>query len=243
MGALDRQPWRPAVGPGTARGEAGLYVAVDGYARIGEDALRALREAARRDRGAYLLSGIPVAGRTAAATAAATLAGGVANGQLFAMSPAFVRRFNELGLHLPVQLYRGDGLLGSMAAHDFRPTVAPWDTSRVMGVAAAHFQFRPLSWWRARDLRRYYARSIRQARGRMENAAIKEIIYRDRNGYAALPDNANAMLESWLARHRPEPRTALEAYFMHRAVAVVRQAERFGALPPRLEYSRAPGCA
>lgn len=220
-------------------GEAGLYVAVDGYAAINEDALRALREAAQRNSRAYLLSGVPAAGRMAAGTTAATLAGGVVNGQLFAMSPVFVRRFNELGLRLPVQLYRGDGLLGSMAAHDFRPTEAPWDTARVVGVAAARFHFRPLSWWRGRDIRRHYARSIRQVRGRMENAAIKEIIYRD--GYAALPGNANAMLEAWLARHRPEPRTALEAYLTRRAVAAIRQAERFGALPSRLELSRAPG--
>ena len=220
-------------------GEAKLYVAVDGYAEIGDGALRALRDAAEQHPQAHIASGVPTAGRSAAATAAATLAGGVVNGQLYAMSAGFVRRFAELGVRLPVQLYRGDGLLGSIAAHDFRPTETTWDSQRVIGVAAATFRFRPLSWWRWRDVRRQYARWVRQARGRIENAAIQEIIYRD--GYQALPENANAMIETWLASHRPEPRSPAEAYFTRRAIEALRRAPRLGAMPAEPLFARRPG--
>lgn len=220
------------------RGHAKLYVAVDGYAEIGDGSLRALREAFEQHPQAHIASGIPTAGRSAAATTRATLAGGVVNGQLYAMSPLFVRQFSERGLHLPVQLYRGDGLLGSIAAHDFRPTETDWDAQRVIGVSSASFRFRPLSWWRWRDVRRQYARWVRQARGLLENAAIKEIIYRD--GYEALPDNANGMIEDWLAKHRPQPRTAAEAYFTRRAIHALRSGPRLGAMAAEPVFSRQP---
>jgi len=58
--------------------------------------------------------------------------------------------------------------------------------------------------------------TIRQARGRFENEAIKSIIYT--RGYTALPDNANDMIRDWLTSHGLKPRSWRERYFMRLAL-------------------------
>lgn len=196
--------------------DARTYVFVDAYAKIGPEALRAMTAALGANPNALIATGVPTSGRSAEAARAKTLQGGVVNGQLYAMTPEFVNRFVAAGLRLPVQLYRGDGLLGSMAAHDLDAAVTKWDSTRIVGVAEASFEISPLSILKWRDIRRQYRREIRQARGRLENEAIKSIIYAD--GYAALPGNANDMVVRWLKSHRPEPKSLQERYFIRLAL-------------------------
>ena len=51
------------------------------------------------------------------------------------------------------------------------------------------------------DLRRQFRRKLRQMRGQLQNAAISELIYRA--GYEGLPEDADEMVESFLANHAP----------------------------------------
>ncbi len=165
---------------------------------------------------ALIASGVPTTGRSANATRAKTLQGGVVNGQFYAITPEFANRFVAAGFRLPLQLYRGDGLLGSMAAHDFDASATEWDNARVVGVGEATFEISPLSVLKWRDIRRQYRREIRQARGRLENEAVKSIIYA--SGYAALPGNANDMIKDWLKSHGLKPRSLREGYFLRLAL-------------------------
>ena len=51
------------------------------------------------------------------------------------------------------------------------------------------------------DVRRHLRRKVRQMRGRIQNAAIKDLIYRA--GYEGLPEDADELVESYLAVHGP----------------------------------------
>ena len=219
------------------RPEADGYFFVDAYARVGAGALDAMTQHFSDHPDAHITTGVPVNGRSAEASTAAILRGAAVNGQLYAMRPGFVERIVAAGLRLPLALYRGDPLLASMAAHDLDALGTKWSDSRVAGVARATFEISPLSIFRWSDVKRQFHREIRQARGRMENAAIKSIIYE--RGYAALPDDANAMIRNWLRRHAPEPRSLRERMFTRLALRHLALARNFRPedLVPTLAFS------
>jgi hypothetical protein len=195
------------------RSPAHAYAGVDGYAVVSACAFAAMAEKLANDPHALAVTGVSRNGRTMAAATARTLqVGGQLHGQLHALRPDFIDRIVARGIRLPIGLYRGDGLLGSMAAHDLDPTRTPWDNARIVGVPDATYEIATLSLRKPSDIRRQLRRMVRQARGRVENAAIKEIIYR--SGYEALPAFADDMLRANLAAHG-RPAVALsEAPFM-----------------------------
>ncbi len=189
------------------RAEADLYFFVDGYVTIGPAALRATAARLADCPDAVAATGVAGNGRTETRSARRTVeVGGVMHGQFYALTPDFVRRMVRDGIRLPVGLYRGDGLLGSMAAHDLDAVGQPWMNSRLIGVAEATFEIDALSLFRWRDLRRQFRRKIRQMRGRLESAAIKQVIYA--GGYAALPPFADDMIRDFLAAN-PVPAVSL----------------------------------
>lgn len=214
------------------RRNARVHIGIDAYTKIGEGSFRAIADAFDADQHALIASALPVSGRSATVFAANTMKGGLTNGQCYGLRPDFVDRLVEAGYRLPLQLYRGDGLLGSMAAHDLDALNKPWDNTRLIGVAGASFAFTPLSIFKSRDIRRQYNREIRQARGRMENAAIKSIIYTD--GYGALPENANNMIKDWLKTNQPLIRSIREKYFTSLAVRQLSFSENIQAVIPSI---------
>ncbi len=177
---------------------AQMHVFVDGYAAVTPSTLRALSDALAHNPRAMAASGVAGNGRTMAQATEETLQkGGRLHGQLHAFRPDFLARMVAGGLRLPTGLYRGDGLLGSMACHNLDALGEPWDDHRIAGAAGAVFMIPPLSPWRPSDILRQLRRMVRQARGRLENAAIKSIIYK--SGYAGLPAHADDMIAAWLA--------------------------------------------
>ncbi len=184
----------------TIREDASLYFCVDGYVTIAPDSLAAMATRLRESPRALAASGVASNGRTARAMARRVVdEGGVLQGQFHALRPDFVRRIVDGGIRLPIGLYRGDGLLGSMAAHDLDPVHNAWDNARIAGVAEARFEIDALSMLRWRDLRRQFRRKVRQMRGRVENAAIKRLV--QVGGYQALPRFADDMIGDYLAEH------------------------------------------
>ncbi len=183
----------------TLREPADLHVFVDGYAVMGDHALVALGAALDRSPDAQAATGVATGSGSMAALTGATLReGGRLHGQLHALRPSFVDRLTAAGLRLPIGLYRGDGLLGSMICHDLDPLGTPWDPHRIVGAAEATYCLPRLKPWRPADARRVFRRRVRQMRGRMENAAIKSIIYTQ--GYEGLPEFADDMIADWLAQ-------------------------------------------
>jgi hypothetical protein len=205
------------------RAPAGNYGCVDAYAVIGPDSLSGFARAFADRPEARLATGIAINGRSEPLSAERTLTvGGVTHGQLYAPGRDFLGRLTGHGLRLPIGLYRGDGLLGSMAAHDLDPLAQPWENCRVIGVKEATYEIASLSPFRPADVRRHLRRSVNHMRGRLETAAIKEIIYT--NGYAALPEHADDMIRAFLALHGPPPTPLRDRPFMAAALRQVRNA-------------------
>ncbi len=218
------------------RRNARVHIGVDAYTRIGEGSFRAIADAFDADPHALIASALPVSGRSATMVAANTMKGGMINGQCYGLRPDFVDRLVEAGYRLPLQLYRVDGLLGSMAAHDLDALNKPWDNTRLIGVKGASFALTPLSIFKWRDIRRQYNREIRQARGRMENAAIKALIYK--GGYESLPDNANDMIKPYFETNRVECPSIRSTFFMNLAIKLSRIDMVVKSVAPVLVFGR-----
>ncbi len=199
------------------------YCCVDAYAVIGPDTLAGFAQTLSSRQEARLATGIAINGRSEPLAVEKTLtAGGVVHGQLYAPQRQFIERLTKQGLRLPLGLYRGDGLLGSMAAHDLDPLARPWDNKRVVGVKQATYAIQPLSPLNPRDVQRHLRRSVRHMRGRLENAAIQRIIYA--GGYAALPQHADDMVRAFLAEHGPPATPLADRPFMSLALHHARHA-------------------
>lgn len=208
------------------REPARLYAFVDGYVRISPTALHDLDASLAAHPHAMAATGVALNGRTQVAVAQRTLKqGGMLHGQLHAIRPDFLNRMMERGLRFPVGLYSGDGLMGSMAMYNLDALGKPhWDTSRIVAVPHATYEIASLSVLKPRDLQRQFRRKVRQMRGRLQNAAIKHIIFQ--SGYAGLPDNADEMVRTYLTTH-PVPRQSMvDRPFMALALRQIRDAVR-----------------
>ena len=189
------------------RGDAEHYVFVDAYVTISPESLAGIARTHETRPDVNVTTGIAINGRTEAKSARVTLEqGGTIHGQLYAMPRGFLDRITALGIRLPVGLYRGDSIIGTMACHDLDPPSHPWTNAHLLGVAEATYAIDTLSIFRPADIRRQFRRKIRQMRGVLENEAVKTIIYA--GGYTALPGNADDMIRQYIDQHGI-PRVAL----------------------------------
>lgn len=206
------------------RAPARIYANVDGYAVIGASAFHAMEERLRSAPHAVAVTGVAANGRTMRKMGAQALrTGGVLHGQLHALRPEFLDRMTALGLRLPVGLYRGDGLLGSMAAHDFAPLSTPWDDSRIAAETRATFTLPSLSLLNRSDVERLFRRRVKQMQGLVENKAIASVICR--SGYEALPEHVTDLIRTYLEDHGAPRVSPLEAPFQSLALSLAEKAE------------------
>jgi len=205
------------------RAPSRFHCCVDAYVTIGPATLSGFAHCWATHPEARAVTGICLNGRSEALASAQILSiGGALRGQLFSLQREFIDRFTSQGLRLPVGMYRGDGLLGSMAAHDLDSLGQPWDNTRIVGVRTATYEIETLSVFRLRDWHRQFRRKIRQMRGQIENAAVKRIIYR--YGYAALPHYADEMIADFLAEEGLPASSLSDFPFMRLALRQHRRA-------------------
>ena len=199
------------------RSPARAYAAVDGYVSVSADTFYMMKQKLEANPRAAILAGVAANGRTETRSIRETIAvGGKLHGQLYGIRPDFLDRMVTRGIKIPVGLYRGDGLLGSMAAHNLDPLTEPWDNTRLPGVEGATYEIQSLSPFKPAHLRRQLRRMVRQMRGTIESAAIKSIIYK--SGYEGLPNDADAMIRDYLATHGAPPASPIARIFLKMAI-------------------------
>ena len=215
---------------------ARLFFFADGYVKIHPNAMRHLEKCLQEDPYPHIASALWTNGRSAKMLQAQVMRGGSVTGGLFAARPEFLDRLRDENIRMPVGLYRGDGLISSWANNDLDGIGHPWDVRRVKGVAEASFEISALSAWRWKDIVRQFRREIRQARGDMENGAIKVRIRAE--GFRGLPAHADDLIRSWKPRKGDLPGSLRKRFFR---LLALRQLQRFSppsaqALEPHLVF-------
>jgi hypothetical protein len=188
------------------RDPAAMHVFVDAYAAVAPDALRYLARRLDDSPGANGAAAVPSTGRSAAKLSQELQKYPGFHGSLFALRGSFVERIAARGLRLPYGMYRGDGLMGSLALHDLDALGGGWEGTRIAVEPRATWMGPVLRPWRWQDARRQWRRMVQQGRGRLQWPAIRDVIYdRDRPadsaGFAALPGAADPLTLDWLARN------------------------------------------
>jgi len=189
-----------------------FHAFVDAYVRVKPNAIPLLVEALEGNPRAVAATGVPSMGRQARALATEMNLRGGLHGSLHVLRGTFVERIRSAGIRLPIGLYRGDGLIGSMAMHDLAPLETPFDKTLIEVVGDATWEFNPLNPLNLADMKRYWRRRIRQARGRYENAYLKTRIYT--GGYTSLPIHLDEALLAFMRNPTVKPRSMEEAFFM-----------------------------
>jgi len=204
---------------------ARMYAFIDGYVRISPTALQGLEDCLATQPFAMAATGVAINGRTMHLATKKTLEqGGVLHGQLHALRPEFLDRMVERQIRLPIGTYSGDGLMGSMAAHNLKAPEQPWDNGRIIGVREATYEIAALSLFRPRDLQRQFRRKVRQMRGRLQQQALKTIIYGD--GFAGLPADADDLVRDHLSTHGVPAASIADRPFMALALRQIRVARK-----------------
>jgi glycosyltransferase involved in cell wall biosynthesis len=140
------------------------------------------------------------------------------HGSLHALRGTFVDRLRDRNIRLPIGLYWGDGLIGAMAHYDLDVIKNSWDNSRVLQVSSAVARYRKRRFWRRHDVMRHARRLVRQAQGRMQNAALKELV--KSTNFEGLPRYAPPMVVEWVDRdpttRKPRPHINPIGYLAYR---------------------------
>ncbi len=181
---------------------ADIFFFIDGYARISEYSLRNMAATLMACPMANAVGAFPLAGRSAAAQRQSMREYRDFHGSLFGLRGTFVERIRSQNLRLPVGLYRGDGLLGSMVRYDLDAVGDAWIPERVVLCESAGWTVPQPSALKIKDYIRFFRRRVQQARGRIEISAINRII--SANNFSGLPKYADDMLIEYL-RNDPLP--------------------------------------
>ena len=201
---------------------ADMFFFVDGYAMVDEIAFIELKRRLDEHGSANAAAAVPSTGRSSSRIRDEMLQHGGLHGSLFVLRRSFIERLVYMRLRLPIGLYRGDGLIGAFISRDLDPK-NPWRPLLFcLIVPTATWRTVPLSIWRWRDLVRHWRRLIRQARGRLENEAIKQVIYT--HGYAGLPQHADDLIRVQLAEHGVPTTSLIDRFFMMLAIRDHRRA-------------------
>ena len=109
-----------------------------------------------------------------------------------------MNELRERGFRLPIGLYRTDSLIGAVIAFGLDPVNGSWAPGRTVVVPGATWTFKTNSLWTAKDLVRHWKRMVRQARGVLENIAVRQHMAVEKKSPETLPAIADDLIRLWI---------------------------------------------
>jgi hypothetical protein len=126
---------------------------------------------------------------------------GALSGNMHALRGSTVSALRERGIRLPLGYYWVDGLTGGILNYRFDPARHSWSPDNIVRNPQASWTTRQKSPWRIQDLRDQYNRMKRQARGRVENLAVRDHLTVRRDSPANFPATARQLFVDWMRNH------------------------------------------
>jgi hypothetical protein len=170
---------------------------LDGYAQVMPDAFQHLSETLN-ERPEALAS---TAGFRANNPRPAPPAPGALSGNMHALRGSTMSTFRDRGIRLPLGYYWVDGLTGGILNYRFDPAQHPWNPDNIVRSPKASWMTRQKSLWRVQDLQDQFNRMKRQARGRVENLAVRDHLSIRRDSPANFPATARQLFIDWMCSH------------------------------------------
>ncbi len=178
-------------------GQAPAYF-VDGYVRVRADAPTLLAQALATHPEALAATGVPGSGRTAARLRAQMRAEGGLHGNFFLLGAPTLHALRALPFRLPLGLYRTDATLGAALSFGLDPSTHAWDPLRFIRVEdQARWDVDAKAWWRLAEIKSQWRRRQRQAQGRLENRAVRNLFAERQMSPAQLPATVHELVLAW----------------------------------------------
>lgn len=217
---------------------------VDGYVRMRPTALSALVTAMEGKQDALAATGVPTAGRSAAAMREEMTREGGIHGNLFALRRSTMTALRKQGFKLPLGIYRTDATLGAVLAFGLDPSSNAWEPRRRIAMAPdANWDVDSKRWWSWSDVRAQLKRLDRQAQGVLENHAVSHWLATCRRTPSDMPRTAAELVQGWAAEMPEALVSALKGHRRRRAAWLrlqTRQDWSSSERPARCLFDSAP---
>lgn len=171
---------------------------LDGYVRLRSDSITLLRNAVESNQSALGGSGVPTTGHSAKHIAAMMIAEGGFHGNFCCVRGTAIAEIRRQNFRIPLGLYRTDSLVGAALTFGLDPENREWDIRRIVVEPLATWSTPPENWWSYRGVTTLVKRRLRQARGILENAALKEHMAIRRLPLNKIPKIATALVNEWM---------------------------------------------
>ena len=178
-------------------GESQVFF-IDGYVTIRRDAVRLLGRTLVNNPNTWGGCGIPSGSQSANALAAQMLDGGGFHGNFCCIKGTAIAKIKRRNILLPIGLYRTDSLVGALLAFGLDPTENKWDASKLIVAPLVTWDTPPKYWWKYADVKAAFKRKFRQAKGDLENAAVKNFLVQRKENPESLPRTVQEMLAKWI---------------------------------------------
>jgi hypothetical protein len=177
---------------------------IDGYVWVRPDAFALLAEGLNNDETRLAATGVPTQGRSAEKLRADMLKHGGIHGNLVAFRGSVMRRLRAMEFKLPIGMYRGVLLFGSILYRNLNPGADKRDTSRILVHPDATWQKPETSVFDPGVIEGQVKRKFRQARGFMENPAARQHIVVNQWPPRELPEYADDLIIWWAKSSKTE---------------------------------------
>lgn len=171
---------------------------VDGYAGVRRDAFRLLSDGLERDPHTLAAAAVPTEGRSASRLRTTMMREGGIHGNLYAVRGETLALLRERGFRLPLGIYRTDPTLGAALAFGLDPASHEWDLRRILVHPDATWTILSEGRKRLPSLRGMWARTMRQAQGVLENAAVRDLFAIRKCRPESLPRTSYELVKSWM---------------------------------------------
>lgn len=171
---------------------------IDGYVRLREKSLVELDAVMRRHPNCLGGTGVPSVGPSAHSMRAEIVKRGGYHGNLCCMRGNVIAEMRNRKICIPVGMYRVDSLVGAYLSYALDPTRNKWDEKGIAVAENASWDVDVKRWWRYSDLKAKRNQILRQAKGALENAAVKFLLTKAGRNFECLPSDVYALLHEWL---------------------------------------------
>ena len=190
---------------------------IDGYVRVTKDAISALSRTLAYNASSLGTSGLPTIGASAAKLRRQMQIEGGFHGNLCSIKSAALEQIRNRNIRIPLGIYRVDGLMGAFLSFGLDSSMHTWDPFRFIPLTAeASWVCDKKKWFHVRSLVAWKNRRERQARGDIENAAIKYHLTELKCLPEALPTNIRSLVSAWSDLRPLDARTLINRSSRHR---------------------------
>lgn len=172
----------------------------DGYVRLLSDSIDLLKDGVSKNELALGGSGVPSIGRSAHHVAKRIVTGGGFHGNFCCLRGSTIAEVRRQKFRIPLGLYRTDSLVGAALYFGLDPKRNKWDAKRIYVHPQATWGTPSKNLWRYREWIALLKRRIRQAKGVLENAALRDHLLVRKQPLEAIPETATKLVTEWMTR-------------------------------------------